>query len=180
MKRRTFISQTMMAAAIAALAPSCMGDKKKPLSLHHLQVDDAQLELLSNIVDTIIPETDVPGAKALNVHRFVLTMVDDCYEPEDQQEFIKALTQLNELSTKENHAQFSALENPQREDLLELIESKSDSVPSELASSYPIIKDLTIQGFMTSQYVMEKIMGFQLIPGHFNGCVSVEKDKQPA
>ena len=41
---------------------------------------DNQDALLASIVETIIPETDIPGARSLNVHTFIQKMVKDCYE----------------------------------------------------------------------------------------------------
>lgn len=44
-----------------------------------------QADLLADMAETIIPATDTPGAKALNVHQFIQKMIKDCYEPKAQQ-----------------------------------------------------------------------------------------------
>ena len=46
--------------------------------------------------------TDIPGAKALNVHHFILKMVDDCQDKESQQQFISGLS-IIEKAVKEKY-----------------------------------------------------------------------------
>jgi len=56
MKRRLLLKQVMLAAAAAALAPSCTFDKKKAsIALHHLTIDGDKEELLASISETILP-----------------------------------------------------------------------------------------------------------------------------
>jgi len=181
MKRRVVLKQVMMAAALAALAPGCTFEKKKSsIAMNHLAVDGDVEDLLGQIVDTIIPATDIPGAKALNVHRFVLTMMDDCYDQEAQENFVKGVALVNDVSRKKFGKSFAAITLEEREAILKSIENKEDSTPAELLASYPVIKQLTIQGFLTSQYILHDVQGFELVPGRFNGCVDVPKTKVSA
>ena len=181
MKRRLVLKQVIMAAAAAALAPSCTFDRKKAsLLLNHLNVDGDLEELLASIVETIIPATDRPGARALNVHRFVLKMIDDCYEKEAQEHFVKGLDQVNEIAKKRFGKSFEKGTAPEREEALKSVENKESSNPPEVLEAYPLIKHLTIQGFLTSQYIMQEVQGFEFVPGRFNGCVEVPKSKLSA
>ena len=176
MKRRLVLKQVMMAAAVAALAPSCTFDRKKAsIALSHLNVDGDQEELLASIVETIIPATDIPGAQALNVHRFVLKMIDDCYAKEVHERFVKGLDQINENAKKQFGKSFDKGTGPEREGVLKSIEGKQITNPPEILAAYPIIKQLTIQGYLTSQYIMQQVQGFEFVPGRFNGCVEILK-----
>src|SRR5690554_5310412 len=47
--------------------------------------------LLDELAETILPETDTPGAKAAAVGPFVAMMVTDCYDDEDQAVFREGL-----------------------------------------------------------------------------------------
>ena len=60
----------------------------------------SQTEVLATMVETIIPATDTPGAKALNVHQFVQKMVSDCYEKKVQDNLSDGLTALDGLAQK--------------------------------------------------------------------------------
>ena len=48
---------------------------------------DADISLLDEIADTILPDTKTPGAKAAKVGQFMTVMVNDCYEDKDQKIF---------------------------------------------------------------------------------------------
>ena len=52
------------------------------------------------MVETIIPATDTPGAKALNVHQFIQKMVADCYAKTAQETLQKGLDSLDGLAQK--------------------------------------------------------------------------------
>ena len=181
MKRRVVLKQVMIAAVAAALAPSCTFDKKKAsLPLNHLTIDGDMEELLASVVDTILPATDTKGAKELNVHRFVLKMIDDCYEKEVQDNFVKGLNQVNEIAKKRFGKSFEKGTAPEREEVLKSIDSKENSNPPEVLAAYPVIKQLTIQGYLTTQYILQEVQGYEFVPGRFNGCVDVPKNKLSA
>lgn len=142
-----------------------------PESIGHLSfVSPDQEALLGSLVDTYIPQTTTPGAKALNVHRFALRMIQDCYEPQ-------ALTVLQQgLALTESTAQqaynkpFLDCDATQRTDVLNRLSSSAD--PSA-KSFIDLIKPLTIQGYMNSEYYMVNVQKFNMAPGFYHGCVPI-------
>ena len=50
---------------------------------------DADISLLDEVADTILPPTKTPGAKAAKVGQFMTVMVNDCYDTPDQKIFLK-------------------------------------------------------------------------------------------
>ncbi len=55
--------------------------------------------MLAELTETIMPKTkNFIGAKDLKTHEFVLTMVDDCTSPEDQEKFTDGLKAFDKLS----------------------------------------------------------------------------------
>ncbi|GAA4465991.1 lactose 3-dehydrogenase subunit gamma LacC [Nibrella saemangeumensis] len=126
--------------------------------------------LLADIVETIIPATDTPGAKALGVHSFIQKMVADCYEKSVQQNFVSGLTTVAGLA-RQTGKSFGALEEIQRLNLLKQLEQATDA---DQKSFYRLVKSLTIQGYMTSEYVMTNITKYELVPGRYHGCVPVK------
>ena len=62
----------------------------------------AQLALLDEIGETIIPATETPGAKAAEVSKFMDIMVRDCYTAEQQAAFQAGIKTIQELSQKTN------------------------------------------------------------------------------
>lgn len=175
MQRRTALKNLLIIAGGTALLPSCVQqDKKVSIPLDNLTLSAEQEELLAQITETIIPATDTPGAKALGVHQFVLTMVDDCSEKEQQNKFMKGLDDVNELSKKEYHNSFLKCTPQQQLDLLARIDKKE--FDGEVNDFYKTTKGLTIRGYTKSKYVMTNLLVYELVPGRFHGSFPV-KDK---
>ncbi len=126
--------------------------------------------VLTEVVDTIIPQTDTPGAKALNVQTFIQKMITDCYEKDVQTAFTNGLKNVDETARQQHNQPFISCDTPQRLAVLAALE-KTPEIP--LSDFYKLVRQLTIQGFTTSEYVMTKHYNYQPIPGHYYGCVPV-------
>jgi hypothetical protein len=174
MQRRTAIKQLAFACGALLLIPSCMQDKSKaPFLLKKISIDSDQEKLIAELAETIIPKTDTPGAKDVSAHLFALMMVDDCYKQEDQQKFIAGLEAFHVKSKKEFSKPFVNCTQDERERFLTDIDGKK-SGDDNLDYFYATVKKLTIQGYTTSKYFLTKVQVYQLIPGHFSGCVPVK------
>ena len=63
---------------------------------------------LDEVADTILPATKTPGAKAAGVGKFIERMVNNTYNPENQQVFHKGIALLNEACKKDTGKSFTA------------------------------------------------------------------------
>jgi hypothetical protein len=129
-----------------------------------------QEELLAEIVETIIPETNTPGAKSLKVHQFVVRMINDCYGEAAQKNLVQGLTLTDEVAQKAHGKVFANCDAAQR---LALLKQMSES--SEVASKQFVnmIKNLTVQGYTNSEYFMVSVQKYVMAPGFYHGCVPV-------
>ena len=178
MQRRTVIKNFIYAAGGALLLPACLHEQAGasiPLKNIHMTADDEKL--LGEVVGTIIPATDTPGAKDLGVHQFAMIMIDDCYDKETQDQFVKGLQGLNAAAKKQYGQSFIELPVVQREELLLQLEKAGDKADKNDATAafYKHAKRLTIQGYLNSKYVMTHITKYELVPGRFHGSVPVTK-----
>jgi hypothetical protein len=130
-----------------------------------------QANQLAELVETIIPVTDTPGAKALNVHQFVQKMVADCYDKTTQENLQKGLDSLDGLAKASFNKPFAEGDTGQRTALLTQLSKSTDTAQKDF---YSLVKNLTIRGYMTSEYVMTNLTHYQFIPGHYYGCVPVK------
>ena len=170
MERRSAIRDLVFTVGGVILWPSCKNTPgSASIRLKNVEINAAQEMLLSEISSTIIPNTDTPGAKEIGVHLFVLKMLDDCYEKEDQQKFIAGLNRLEADTKKRFGYSFHKCSVTQRRELLESIEN-NNSIPAETSHFYGIMKDRTIQGFLNSKYVMTNLVIYEMIPSiPYNG-----------
>jgi hypothetical protein len=153
----------MIAGGVTFL-PACLNNPgKASIALKNLDISADEEKLLAEIASTIIPQTDTPGAKEVGSHLFVLKMLDDCYEKKDQQTFVQGLHQLEENTKKQFGHSFISCKTAEKEAILEAVEAnKGDS--SDVAEFYKIMKQRTIQGYMTSKYVVLNIQKYTIIP----------------
>ncbi|MDH5602383.1 MAG: gluconate 2-dehydrogenase subunit 3 family protein [Cyclobacteriaceae bacterium] len=131
--------------------------------------------LLAEISETFLPATEEPGAKELGVHHYVTRLLTDCYEKEVQQSFLLGLKQLEEACDKSFGNTFNTCTPDEREEILTGI----DGMPNEkgeldaLKSFYPLMKRLTIEGYMKSEYVVTNVLKYKLVPGPYVACAPV-------
>ncbi len=129
-----------------------------------------QKRLLSDLVDTIIPRTGTPGASDLGVQNFVELMVQDCFEKPVQEQLGAGLTGLDKEAQNRFGQGFSALKSGQKLDLVKSLAGKKDSEEADFLNS---VKNLTIQGYTSSEYFMTNVSRYELIPARYHGCVDI-------
>ena len=175
MNRRIWIKQMAVAGGGLLLLPACRNDDGAvSVTLKNITVTAKEEMLLAEIVEAIIPATDTPGAKALNLHQFVLKMFDDCYDETQQQKIIAGLRQINDDADENFDRYFIKLTTEQKLELFgEIASHKSvDYQPKFFLNE---TRRWTIKGYETSEYVMTKIIPYELVPGRFHGCVKITK-----
>ena len=183
MKRRIALKNMTLAAGGVMVLPAWANGWSRSSVMFQPFLSPQQDALLIALVDTILPATDIPGAKDLDVHLFVQKMITDCYEPEVQESLKKGLEMVEEMAQQSYGTPFSACNTMQREELLMKLENPlnteispevqhSQNAKQQEHEFFALVKELTIRGFMTSEYVMTNHTDYNIMPGHFYGCVS--------
>lgn len=153
---------------VLSAVPGCgLDDKVKP---GKSGFSSKELELLSGMCNTIIPPSDTPGAGELGVQLFIIKMVEDCRPPAYLQSFKTGLGQLPRYAKTKTGKSWNELNAAQKLLLLQQIQ-KDEQASKELQSCVGEVRALTIRGYSNSKYVMTKLVPYQLVPGHFSGCV---------
>ncbi len=183
MNRRTALKQVGLLTAGAMLVPACVRKvNEATVALKNIAITGDQEALLADIVGTLIPATDTPGAKELDIHRYVLRMVDDCEDKESQQHFVTGLSQVDEIMETRFDKTFSDCTTEERITLFDELEEKKtpekmvDGKESQLSALYSIVKRYAIQGYLSSEYIMTNVLVYNMVPGRFDGCIEI-KDK---
>lgn len=171
MKRRVVLKQLAFLTTGSLFLPSVIIQGcSAPLKSSE---DTSEIELLlACVAETIIPETDTLGAKELNVHLFVMKMIDDCYDVHVQERFMKGLAQLNELCKRRYGERFENSSSTERLALLADIQNGEGDKDAEYFLS--LMKKLTIQGYLDSEYVMTNLIKYELVPARYNGYFPVK------
>jgi hypothetical protein len=196
MDRRSVIKNLALVIGGAVLLPSCLKkDGTYYVQLKHININADQQKLIADIAETIIPKTNTPGAKDLNLPPFILKMIDECYNKKDQLAFLAGLTEFNNQVKKKYNSSFGDLSVKDREAVLNDIENSAKPKagssktparrfrPQKTADVSPInafywtIKQQTIFGYTTSQYFMTKLIFYDMVPGRYIVHYPVKKLK---
>jgi len=175
MKRRTALQHLASAAAVAWILPSCISDHRKvSIALNHLQVNGEEEDLLALIAETIIPETDTPGARTVGAHHFTLVMVDDCLPKDQQLEYLKGMRSFSAALKKITGDNFEEVSAQRREEMVLALEEKIETVSPEIRLFWQKTRGYVLQGYTSSQYFLTEVKPYQLIPGpNYRGCVHI-------
>jgi len=158
--------------ALATLGTVAFYDAKSfsPSNFNFSLAEDQTLEL---IMGAIIPESSIPGAISLGVPNFVKTMMKDCYEVKAQQSFKNVMGDIPKLFLNENKKEISMASESEKEQFLFQLEKGKHG--AEAQKTLATLKGLTIQGYMSTEYIMVNHLNYQMAPGFFNGCAPIKK-----
>jgi hypothetical protein len=138
------------------------------------------LALLDEIGDTIIPATDVPGAKAVHIGAFMTMMVRDCYEAKEQEAFRAGVRELAEsYRAKQGHG-FVGAPADERTEFLNALDRDQILYTAKKKAGQPahcfrMMKELTILGYFSSEIGSTQALRFIEVPGSFNGSAPYKK-----
>jgi Gluconate 2-dehydrogenase subunit 3 len=169
MQRRTALKSVALSIGSVITLPSWANAwSTNTLQNQHFNLSFSQETLLAEIVETIIPKTDTPGAKDLIINKFVEKMVVDCYDKKAQEIFAKGLISVENIAKKDYTKSFVECDVKQK---LSILNSMLNSSNNEDKDFVKLVKNITIQGYLNSEYVMTNLRKFQFLPGKYHGCV---------
>ncbi len=151
-----------------------------PATLANL-FDEDHVAFLDEVADTILPDTaSSPGAKAAKVGSFMTVMVRDCYEPADQDIFVKGIGKIDEASNKKFSKNFMDLDATQKTTLLTDLDKEQEAYskskkPKDPNHYFRMMKELTLFGYFTSEVGATKALRYVPVPGRFDGCIPYKK-----
>jgi hypothetical protein len=156
----------------------------------------ADVALLDEIADTILPETSTPGAKAAKVGAFMALMATATYTEQAQQVFRDGLRQLDEACQKAHGQSFMAASPAERLVLLEALDREQKTATEQRAPAprsrapvagpsttpsapeadepphyFRLMKELALLGYFTSEIGYTQAMRYVEAPGRFDPCV---------
>jgi hypothetical protein len=136
--------------------------------------------LIAELAELIIPKTDTPGAKDAHVEDFIIGMITYCTDKKTGNNFITGLEKLEKHSIRNYDNPFMECSQHQKLEMLNYFESHSvynytilNKIDNKIFGKPFIIKlkELTVQGYCTSQEGATKGLAYDFIPGQFEPCI---------
>ena len=135
--------------------------------------------LISRLMEIIIPKTDVPGAIELKLPEFVDNYIDAVWDKKSKENINKSLKLFKDVAkTKFGQKPTMDLTFDELDKLLDkFLKSKDiNSDEEKIAASFTTdLRNLTINAFRTNEYIGENILAYQPVPGRNVGCVDLDE-----
>ena len=149
----------------------------------------ADVALLDEIAETILPETATPGAKAAKTGAFMAFMVTSAYTAADRQVFRNGMRQLDEACRAQQGSAFMSATPAQRLSLLQVLDREQKTAMEERANAprsrapaaapapdapahyFRMMKELALLGYFTSEIGCTRAMRYIEAPGRYDPCV---------
>ncbi len=143
----------------------------------------ADIALMDEIGDTIVPTTDTPGAKAVGIGQFMATMAIDCYDEASFASLHDGVGTIDEQCRRDTGTGFMAATPAQRTALLNKldVEQRAHSRRRSDGASphyFRLMKELTLLGYFSSEIGCTQALRYVEAPGAYRGDVSYTKGER--
>jgi hypothetical protein len=166
--------------AVVGLLQSCQTQTDTFSPIHFSKEN---FSVVSQLMDLIIPDTDIPGAIELKLPEFLDGFIDVIMNEKAQKKITDGLDQFIVLALKDSGK--SSANRLDRSDLDAQLAKylKADQQQQNLvqddetyqkASAFAKqLRSMTINAFKTNEYIGENVMAYAPIPGEQKGCVDL-------
>lgn len=143
---------------------------------------DANLTLINEMADTVIPTTDTPGAKDADVAPTLVHMIKSSCTRVEQNVFINGMKELISFSSSHFGKPFPELSSGDKKIALQQFKSFGDNARSFVGkarnkiigrSFYNILCNYTVIAYCTSEKGATQGLRYDYIPGRFEACVKI-------
>lgn len=136
----------------------------------------AEKRFLSALADTILPDTDTPGALRAGVSDFMVRMVEEWLDPADRAGFVQGLSALDRRIAQASGASFESLSPARR--LMSLLAVQQEADAARKAGGpvpfFLLLKRLVVYGYYTSEVGASEELTLNLVPGEYQPCAPVD------
>jgi hypothetical protein len=145
----------------------------------------AQVDLVAAIADSILPDTDTPGARAAGVHRFIDALLAESYTAPERSRFLAGLAEVDARAGRAAGRPFLECASGDQRALLEALDREAFASPPVPLSTtwrggtrggpavpfFRTMKELTLVGYYTSEIGATRELHHAPVPGRYDGCV---------
>ncbi|WP_309609422.1 gluconate 2-dehydrogenase subunit 3 family protein [Flavobacterium sp.] len=125
-------------------------------------------DLLSEVAETMIPETTTPGAKSTGVPNFIGKVFEDIYTSKEQKDFLAALKLINTKAKEKIGRDFVDLSQEKREQIINEVKNPKDL-------GFLALYQIVLYGYLTSEEGLKANFRYTPVPGKFVGDIPYKK-----
>ncbi|HKH99130.1 MAG TPA: gluconate 2-dehydrogenase subunit 3 family protein [Candidatus Sulfotelmatobacter sp.] len=167
-------------------ARALAGSQAAPRALNPHQ--DATVKAMAEM---ILPRTDTPGAADVGAAEFIDLILADWCVQQERALFLNGLADVDERSQTLFSQDFVECSAVQQADILNALGEKMEqeermreqghspeAPPEPERRFYPMLRQLTLTAYYTSEAGATQELNFQIIPDRHDGCAAMQSGKQ--
>ena len=159
--------------AIVSLFQSC----QTSVTYNPLFIPKDDFKIVSNLMEMIIPKTDIPGAIELKLPEFVDAYIYAVWDEKRKTDFIETweifISASSKAAGKENANDLSTADWDAQ--LAKYLKPGNDVPADEILASQFVnqLRSLTVNALKTNEFIGEEVLAYAPIPGEQKGCVDL-------
>jgi Gluconate 2-dehydrogenase subunit 3 len=134
----------------------------------NISISSDLLTLLDEVAETIIPETDTPGAKTTEVAKFINLVYQDIYTDKEQKLFVGALTKINEKAKSSFGGEFVKLSADKKAEVINAVKNPKDK-------GFLMVYQMVLYSYLTSEKGLKASYRYLPIPGKLESDIPYKK-----
>lgn len=169
--RRIFIGAAMFTVSAPLLATVLNHKTQLYKVLNNGQYfNAADMTLLTDIAEIMIPKTETPGAKDAHVIVILDGLMLTWASTKTKQQYQACLAQIKKIAMDTYQDEYMHLSLPQRTELITALDKRAFENPkTALSVNYRKLKEMIFHVYYSSE---EANPDFVLIPGGYRGCIT--------
>ena len=163
---------TLSAGTLSAIMSGCQPDNTSGWTPSLFSKE--QIQLVAEIADTLLPKTNTPGAKELNIHRYIDDVLLTCHDEEMQKKVMEGLTSINSASTSIAGKDFVKAPPEDRKTVIDSFDKETFDIKDEDEREehfFWVLKSLTVTGFFSTEVGQTQILQHAAVPGKWQACI---------
>jgi hypothetical protein len=169
-----FAGAALSAGTISAILSGCQSEATVA-DIKGSGLSQAQLDLIADVAERIIPKTDTPGAKDAKVHEFIDEQIALNFTDEESSMFANGL-ELFDVKSDDAYGQaFTKLTDEEKDNVLTAVVDDFKAITDDTPHIWPAIKGLVVTGFFTSEVGATEALVYDPIPGEWIGCIDLSE-----
>lgn len=182
MNRRTYLKGigAVLALGIVSVPAYKWLSTNRPVSMPFLKEKE---NIIVELTELIIPETDTPGAKRAGVAGYIIGVMGNCMDVRRQRKFVNGIEKLEDYSLRHYEKEFLKCTESEKKEILSYFadhDGYSIALLNKInnkflgGSFYNTLKNLTVEGYCTSMLGATQGLAYDFIPVTFEACIPLQ------
>jgi len=133
-----------------------------------LKLSSATYDLIVDVTERIIPKTDTPGAKDVNVVSYIHSRLKNFSTKEEASAMLEELKLFDEKSKAKFSKTYNNLPGAEKDEIMKMMQAEASKDDDHVFNQ---LKRETMVGFFTSEEGATQVLRFDPVPGAYNGCI---------